>query len=74
MKKSSPIACHFLLSGEPAIGSKVKMEVALPDVLGAENSMVHCEGTIVAVTKVQKGKTRVSCTIDRLNLEPSTPG
>ena len=66
MERSSPIACYFLLSGEPAIGSKVKMEIALPGVPGAENSAVRCEGTIVAVSKVREGKTGVSCTIDRL--------
>ncbi len=74
MEKSNPIACYFLLSGEPAVGSKVKMEIALPGLPGSENPTVRCEGTIIAVTKARKGKTGVSCMIDRLNLEPATSG
>jgi hypothetical protein len=69
MERNRPVSCYFSLSGEPSIGSKVQMEIAFPGLRGAEDSTVRCEGTIVAVSKARKGKTGLSCTIDKLNLE-----
>ena len=66
----SSVGCYFLLSEEPAVGSRVDMEVQMaPKHGGKPNSKMFCRGRVVRIQKEKgKRKTGVGCAIDRYQI------
>jgi PilZ domain-containing protein len=74
----SSAGCYFLLSDEPAIGSRVEMEIRMsPEMAGKSAGKpapkVICKGRVVRTQKHDvNGKVGVGCAIDRYRLIPAS--
>ena len=75
--KPSEFGCFFTLQNEPAVGSRLEMEIVIPpEILGYEVGTIRCLGEVVRVDKqVPSGatgdaKTGVACSIEKYQLVP----
>jgi hypothetical protein len=62
--------CYFLLSKEPAVGSRLEMEIQMPGVEGfPSGAKLHCWAKVVRVDRMRRGKkVGIACTIHRYQL------
>jgi len=70
----SSAGCYFEISGEPAVGSRVELEITMPpEVVGRAGSKVICRGRVVRIDKGRGGgKFGVGCAFDRYRLVPAS--
>jgi hypothetical protein len=69
----SSSGCFFRLTGEPEIGSKIRMEIDIGSEKQQNRGRALCRGKVVRVEPREGGKVGVACTIDHYRMQNSSP-